>query len=186
MSSRPCGPRLCARSSASRVKPARSRDALRGDVARRREQIDPLEPQAAEPPGAGERHGTRRVAGAARVGRQPVSDLAAQVLPGEPQDRDRAEQSAEVVARHDRERGRRAGVQGRVTFEQVGLGVDLAVVLRHSGPASDLRVLAGTHDRVDILVAPGTQRGRAVDERVIGEHDLTRRLPHARRPLRGA
>ena len=129
-------------------------DPLRREIAGRREQVDPLEAEAVKRPPAGKPHRPRRVASATRIGGEPVADLAPEVLPGEPEDRHRPEQAPEVVAGDDRKRGGRAGAQGRAALEQVRLRVDLAVVLGDTRPAGDLRVLAGTDDRVDVIVTP--------------------------------
>ncbi len=140
----PVWPRACSeRSSASRVKPARSATRWDGDVAGGREQVDPLEPERLKRPAADEPHArgwrARRRGRRARASSRPR-------LGGAPRRGAESRPSragGEVVAGDDRERGRRAGVQRRTALEQIRLGVDLAVVLGHSRPAGDLRVLAG-------------------------------------------
>ena len=58
-----------------------------------------------------------------------------------------------------------------VPLEQVVAGIGAAVGGRHPCPARDLGVLARRHERVEIRVAPGAQRRRAVDQRLGREHD---------------
>ena len=99
---------------------------------------------------------------------QPVADLGALRAPSEA-----------ASARSSRAAGRRRastianGARDRraidvVALEQVGPRVGLAVGRGHPGPAGDLRVLAGGHERREVGVPPRAQRGVAVDERLGG------------------
>ena len=144
-------------------------------------------PSCGEPPLADQPHRARGVALAAGVGGQPVADLGPQVLPGEAHQRDRAQQ----LARRRRRRSQTARSSRRTSRHSAPAG-RRGRRPRHTGrdprPAHDLRVLAGGHQRGDVGVAPRSQGGRFVDERVAGEHDPPRRRcpppPHGLTPAR--
>ena len=69
------------------------------------------------------------VAASAGLAGQPVPNLAAPVLPGQADQRNRAEQAVAVAVLHDRERRAGAGVEVVVAREQPGPRLGLAVRL---------------------------------------------------------
>ena len=122
-------------------------DPLRGDVAGRGQQVDPLESERAEAPRADQ---ADRAGGVPRpAGRgAPASS---RPRPGGAPSRAASARSSRAArcsgGVHDRERRGRAGEDRVVALQQVRAGVGLAVVVGHPRPADDLGVAAGLDQR---------------------------------------